>query len=90
MTFEEFPEDVRRDVDRLARLGERHPDPQVAKIARHWAHETLSRTGTAGAYWTVALDFVISVLLGGGGAGTSGSLLFKRRLARRLAKIDPG
>jgi hypothetical protein len=85
--FDDLPTSVREEVDALSKLGERHPDPEVAAAAREWADETLSRGGSVGALAAGVLDFGLSALLGGGGGGTAGSLIAKRRLAKRIRAL---
>ncbi|RBY96073.1 hypothetical protein DQ237_09255 [Blastococcus sp. TF02-8] len=63
-----------RRVLRLARRGERHPDPCTARVAEEWVREKLE----PGAFWTV-----IATLFGGDD-------LWERRRARRIIRVAAG
>jgi hypothetical protein len=77
----------RREVSRRARHRERHPDPQIARIADAWADEVLRprdrprRLG--GALAVVALALVGEGDLAGGWLGMG---IARRRLAKRIVR----
>ncbi|RBY94156.1 hypothetical protein DQ244_02010 [Blastococcus sp. TBT05-19] len=64
----------RRTVLRLARRGERHPDPRIARVAEEWARETLE----PGAFLSG-----LFALFGDDGFG-------QRRGAKRILRVSAG
>jgi hypothetical protein len=84
--FFDLPLAKREEVARFAKMGERHPDPEVAATASVWAHEEMARETSR--WVTVAVDLGLGIFLGSGG-GISGLEISRRRLAKRLVALDP-
>jgi hypothetical protein len=79
--FDALPSGTRKEVERLAKQGHRHPDPDVAAAATVWANKRL-HAGRFGRVIAVILD----VALGGG--AMIGTLIAQRRLAKRIVKLE--
>jgi hypothetical protein len=74
-----------RTVLRLARRGSRHPDPQIARVAKEWAREKLGQDSQLAG--SLAQVF-FGALLAGGGSIAEG--LRDRRWAKRIMRISVG
>jgi hypothetical protein len=75
----------RREVLRLARHSQSHPDPDVARAAMEWSDATLEPRA-----WVP--DGIISIALGlvdsGVGGGWLGGMLSDRRMAKRIRNLN--
>lgn len=83
-SWKELPRQSRRDVQRLAKKGQRHPDPRTAQVAFEWAlPRTSSRDGVLA---SLGIDVVFEALFGDAGVG-AGATWAEARLARRIAAL---
>jgi hypothetical protein len=82
--FERLPQATRAEVARLAKKGQRHPDPRVAQAAAAWA---ASYTGAADVTFGLAVGVVIGALTGGVDS-SAGEAMAQARLAKRLRAIS--
>lgn len=82
--FERLPRATRAEVARLAKKGQRHPDPHVAELAASWA---ASYTGAAEITFGLIVGIAVDTLTGGLD-GSAGVAIAQRRLARRLRAIS--
>jgi hypothetical protein len=84
MTFEELPKQVRREVVRLAKARQQHPDAEIARTAYEWARKQpqsrLART------LDLVAELVSGVLAPGSGDLTD---LRARLAARRIVRLGP-
>ena len=71
-----------RTVVRLARRGQRHPDPQVARVADEWAREMLGRDDRSGG--SIA-TIIVGALLGDG--ASVGEAVRNYRAAKRIMRV---
>lgn len=89
LPFRELPRATQRDVEKLARKGQGHPDPEVAMAAHMWALEVRERyarvpgAGGVAFMFDVAISSVVGVVTGMVG----GQQLAERLLAKQLVKI---
>jgi hypothetical protein len=91
LAFRELPRAIQREVEKLARKHERHPDAAVAASAQIWAHEVSERYARVPGSGAVAFAFdaAISALVGVVTGAVSGQQLAERRLAKQLIKLPP-
>lgn len=69
---------------RAARGGESHPDPEIAKAARDWAHAVLAPRPPGG-----GLRDGLLRLLEDPFGGLLGQMFAERRAARRILSVKP-
>ena len=72
-----------RTVLRLAKQGQQHPDPRVAKVAEEWAREKLGlESGAAGSL----AEAIFGTLFGEG--ASAGEAIRDRRAAKRIMRVS--
>jgi hypothetical protein len=78
----DLPREEQRTVLRLARKGQRHPDPKIARVAEEWAREKLGLdSGKGGSIATI----IIGGLLGDG--ASVAVAVRDRRAAKRIWRV---
>jgi hypothetical protein len=77
----------KKEVDRFARMGQRHPDPRVAAAADGWARVVLSGEPTVRGPWFARLGSAAFELLDFVSA-PPGETWFERRWARRVRAAE--
>ena len=83
----DLPAEVRGEVERLAKLGQPHPDSDIALAARAWAVEYLAEHGWPSAVGALVGDLGGALLTPGYGATPSASFP-NFILARHLVALD--
>jgi hypothetical protein len=75
-----------RTVLRLARRGNRHPDPNVARAAEEWAREWFQRASDK----SYVVSWTVTVIVGGvlGDGSSIGEALRNRRAAKRIMRVS--
>jgi len=86
----------RRKVERLARKGQRHPNPRISRAAHGWALSVLASTDSqrkgeaAGTFlFGILIDLngmVLGAAFGGQATGSAAGGVFVQRKQRRLAE----
>jgi hypothetical protein len=89
--FRDLPRATQREVEKLARKGQAHPEPAVAAAAHAWAQEVRERYARVPGAGGVAFmfDVAISSVVGAVTGAVGGQQLAERRLAKQLIKLQP-
>jgi hypothetical protein len=82
-SWQDLTQAQRREVEALARKGQRHPSRGVARVAYDWAIESGGEGGFLSLVGT-GLAAAIDVAFGGGSKAVA-----ELRLARRIARLGP-
>lgn len=82
--FDELPSADRREVKQLARQGLLHPDAEIARASVTWANRVLDEESAVGSALALAVDLALGMLGGPGGGVLTGTVIGRRRLARRI------
>jgi len=82
--FEALPLRTRREVIRLAKKGELHPDNAVRRDSVLWARRILDDRKTGRRFALGMLSDVVVGMLGAGGGASTGGYIANRRAARRI------